>query len=66
MVFTRHSAGKIWSSIYIPDNLYSRYCISYIIRLIRCDESDSFPYQIYPICKSHENDCFYDQNTEAH
>ena len=37
MVFTRHSAGKIWSSICIQDNLYSRYRILYIIRLIRCE-----------------------------
>ena len=37
MVFTRHSAGKLWSSICIQDNLYSRYYILYIIRLMQRD-----------------------------
>ena len=37
VVSTRHSADKIWSSICIQDNLYSIYCILYIIRLIGCD-----------------------------
>ena len=37
IVFTHHSAAKIWSSICIQDDLYSKYCILYIIRLIRYD-----------------------------
>ena len=41
MVFTRHSAGKIWSSIYIHDNFYSRYAL--VIARFRLQHDQYFP-----------------------
>ena len=59
LVFTRHSAGKIWSSIYVQDTV-----LHYQINPIRllC----SF---LYPICltgTSNENDYLYVENIEVH
>ena len=54
MVFTHHSAGKIWSSICIQD-----ITISNTINLTR------FLYQICLTSKSDENCYLYVQNTEA-
>ena len=41
MVSTRHSAGKIWSSICIQDNLYSRYAL--VIARFRLQHDQYFP-----------------------
>ena len=59
MVFTRHSTGKIWSSICIQD-IVLRYTRSDTANLTRV---------LYQICltgKSDENDYLYVQNTEMH
>ena len=64
MVFTCHSAGKIWSSIFIQDVVYLGHYIAYYtlsgspgtINLTR------FLYQICRTGKSDENDYFYVQN----
>ena len=58
MVFTRHSVGKIWSSVCVQDIYYTLSDYFGAINLAR------FLYQIYLINKSHENGCFYVENTE--
>ena len=58
MVFTRHSVGKIWSSGCVQDIYYTLSDYFGAINLAR------FLYQIYLINKSHENGCFYVENTE--
>ena len=68
LVFTRHSAGKIWSSIYVQDTV-----LHYQINPIRLLCSFLYPILLcsflYPICltgTSNENDYLYVENIEVH
>ena len=57
MVFTRHSAGKIWSSICIQDNVKLE--LHYQINVIRLINMTRFLYQICLTDKSDENNYLY-------
>ena len=56
MIFARHSAGKIWSSI----------CIQVVVLHVMLYCITRFLYKICLAGKSDENDYLYVQNTEAH